>query len=147
MGGGAGQGLVLPPGLWVTLAKSLPVWEPEFPHWERRALNLPRRTGEGWRRALWCLFRVPRKGMLTVTQHSCQAPRQALYMPRLLLLPLPWEVGSVISPVCGQRRWLLWEGCSPESHGVGGPAGIWTYICGYQILNPELRYWAPSPQG
>ena len=32
VGGGAGQGLVLPPGLWVTLAKLLPVWEPEFPH-------------------------------------------------------------------------------------------------------------------
>lgn len=24
----------------------------------------------------------------------------------------------------------LWEGCLPESHGVGGPAGMGTQVCG-----------------
>lgn len=46
---------MVPPGLCVTLGKSLPVWEPEFPHWGEGTWNLPRRDWWGLRRdvAVW----------------------------------------------------------------------------------------------
>lgn len=118
-GGGVRWGLAPLPHLCVTLGKSLPVWEPGFPHWGEGRLNAPRRTvGVSWD------VRVPVKEVLTVTKcsvHARHCAKRFLYVPRLIYSSHCPGRGGLSFP---QFAVLKREGCLPESHGVDGSTGI-----------------------